>query len=372
MNGEAAHRWGRCASIPDDEKPIHDRGGAEASPIFIIGTERSGSNLLRLILNTHSQIAAPHPPHFMAYFGPIEKYYGDLSVDRNYEALIDDLLIHVRGHIHPWPFTPRRSELFLPERRRDLLDASYSIYDQYAAHVGKPRWACKSTFMIHYCDRILAQFPGAKLIWLIRDPRDVAYSSTRSVFNPYHPYYTAMLWKVQQALGLELAARLPSSSRPLRIHYEDLVREPTKTVIRICHFVGVPFESSMLRYFETEDAQASARLSRDWSNAAVPVLNENAGKYAVGLTADAISIVESAANPIMQRLGYQPTSQRMSRMPPSAGELIRFRWENEMLRVRAECRSIAVDRIGFRRWRRTFRMALHTLRFRLKIPRVFF
>ena len=71
-------------------------------PIFIIGTERSGSNLLRLILNAHSEIAVPHPPHVMSYFGPLEKYYGDLSRESNFRRLAKDVIVHLRSHIHPW------------------------------------------------------------------------------------------------------------------------------------------------------------------------------------------------------------------------------------------------------------------------------
>ena len=48
-------------------------------PLFIIGTERSGSNLLRVILDAHSRISVPHPPHIMRYFSPLVARYGDLA-----------------------------------------------------------------------------------------------------------------------------------------------------------------------------------------------------------------------------------------------------------------------------------------------------
>ena len=49
------------------------------APLFIIGTERSGSNLLRLILDAHPGITVPHPPHVMNYFAALEGRYGDLQ-----------------------------------------------------------------------------------------------------------------------------------------------------------------------------------------------------------------------------------------------------------------------------------------------------
>ena len=57
-----------------------------------MGTERSGSNLLRLILNAHSRIAVPHPPHVLRYFAPLEAGYGDLSRRGNRARLVDDVL----------------------------------------------------------------------------------------------------------------------------------------------------------------------------------------------------------------------------------------------------------------------------------------
>ena len=47
------------------------------APVFIVGTERSGSNLLRVMLNASSELAVPHPPHVMRYFAPLEweKHY---------------------------------------------------------------------------------------------------------------------------------------------------------------------------------------------------------------------------------------------------------------------------------------------------------
>jgi hypothetical protein len=336
---------------------------AKAAPIFIIGTERSGSNLLRLILNTHSQIAAPHPPHFMAYFGHRQNHYGDLEIDANFERLLDDLLAHAKGHIHPWPFELRRSEVEGLIHRRNVFAASYAFYDLYAMKMGKPIWACKSTFMIDYCECILANFPRAKLIWLVRDPRDVALSSTKSVFNPYHPYYTAKLWRRQQETGLKLELELPDSNFR-RVHYEDLVREPTQKVQEICNFVGVKFEKDMLDYFGTFDAQKSASLSQDWQNTRKPILRYNSGKFNTGLTPSDIAIVEEVTSPIMEILGYENVAAAGARTAHTIPQLVQFRIKNEILRWTAEFRSITGDKNGWRRWQRAIRMALLSVRLR--------
>ena len=55
------------------------------TPVFMIGTQRSGSNLLRLMLNQLSDIASPHPPHILERMFPLMDHYGDLDKDENYK-----------------------------------------------------------------------------------------------------------------------------------------------------------------------------------------------------------------------------------------------------------------------------------------------
>jgi len=70
-------------------------------PIFIIGTERSGTNLLRPILNSHFHIAIPHPPHIMKNFYKLEPLYTDLNKDAQFKRLIKDVVAMVE--LHPYP-----------------------------------------------------------------------------------------------------------------------------------------------------------------------------------------------------------------------------------------------------------------------------
>ncbi|HKQ52564.1 MAG TPA: sulfotransferase [Pyrinomonadaceae bacterium] len=336
------------------------------APIFIVGTERSGSNLLRLILNAHREITVPHPPHIMAFFAPLERYYGDLSSDVNFHKLADDVLRHIRSHIHPWPTPLDRESLVREAVPRDLFGLFAAVYEQHSAAVGKRRWGCKSTFMIHYTERIFALYPDAQLLWLVRDPRDVALSSRDSVFNPYHPYYTARLWASQQELGLRLAARL-SPANLLRVHYEALIADPGATVAGICDFLDIGFDPAMLKFFETEDARVSANQARDWRNTASPIISDNANKFRGRMPAHEIAAVESAAGAIMLKLGYEPVSAAGAGQPPGALRRAHYQAANEMLRLRAEYHSLREDRNQWLRWRRRCRIMLLTARLKLRL-----
>lgn len=337
------------------------------SPLFIIGTERSGSNLLRLILNTHPRIAVPHPPHVVRFFAPLEPAYGDLAgSDRAFAALVDDVLALLRVHVYPWPIRIDRARVLREASPRDCFGIIAALYEQYREYAGKARWGCKSTFMIDHVGRILARYPDARLIYLTRDPRDVAASSRRSVFNPFHPYFTAQLWARQQRTGLALLESLPPRTI-LRVRYEDLISEPARTVADVCTFLGEEYDERMLRYYQTPEASRSASLSRSWENTGKGVLSNNSGKYRSELSAAEVRAVEGVARAEMERLGYAPDFPPSA--PPSGLALGGYRLLGLWWWFRVECGSLASDRNHWLRWRRDLAVTYFRARRRLRRSR---
>jgi len=333
-------------------------------PIFIIGTERSGSNVLRLILDAHSEIAIPHPPHILKYFADLEPYYDDLRVDRNFRKLIRDVLALVRGHIHPWPHLPA-PEFLLARAERNLFGLTAAIYEHHLAGVGKRRWGCKSTFMIHHVDRVRARYPRACFIWLVRDPRDVALSSRDSVFNPYHPYFVASLWRDQQQIGVDLSQA--GNARLLRLHYEHLVRNPKSAVHELCSFLELQFEPQMLNYFTSDAARVASSLARDWANLASPLQPDKAQRFARELDPKDLRVVETIAGPVMKQLDYTLMHPPQSPNSISMARKLHYWLANEARRIVVEYRSLRLNRNHARRWARALRM--QALRARLKLTR---
>ena len=70
--------------------------------IFMVGEQRSGSNLLRLILNESNSLAAPHPPHILQRMIPLLPAYGDLNNKIKFKKLIDDVCQLVELNPVPW------------------------------------------------------------------------------------------------------------------------------------------------------------------------------------------------------------------------------------------------------------------------------
>lgn len=323
-------------------------------PVFIIGTERSGSNLLRLILDAHPRLVIPHPPHVMRYFTPLEPRYGDLADPARFRALVDDVLALVGAHIHPWPWIPAADELVSRARHRSVFGVYLALHEALRDHTGKPRWGCKSTFMVDHVDLVRAEAPGAKFLWLYRDARDVAASARESVFSAFTPAASARLWAGQQAKALAAEA----GGGVLRVPYESLVAEPEAQVRRICAFLGEDFDPGMLRWFEREEAARSASLSESWKNTAAPMQTSRLARYRKDLSAEDVATVEELAGPMLTALGYPLDFPPRAAPTGLASAWRELRWAllEDWLWLKVEARSAVKDRNVGRRWRRYWLM----------------
>lgn len=316
---------------------------------MIIGTERSGSNLLRLVLNSHPSIAIPHPPHFMRYLAPLAPAYGDLREEGSRRALTRDALTLLRAHIHPWEH-PVDEDLVVATASATLFGVVSAIYEQYRVAEGKPRWGCKSTFMVDHHADVLAEYPDARFVWLVRDPRDVAASAKRAVFGPCHPRLTAELWERQQRCALGALHECGPGVVYL-LRYEDLVARPEEEIAKLCTFAGEPFQPEMLDFHRSEAAQRTARLSESWRNTDRPIAAASVGKYQQRLTVAEQRQVERAAGPMMRQLGY-PTAEEGTSAPGRRDLAAVVLGRDIALRALVEYRSIRSDANYLRRWRR--------------------
>jgi hypothetical protein len=329
------------------------------NPIFIIGTERSGTNLLRLILNAHNAIAVPHPPHIMKLFAPLESMYGDLHVDRNFRRLIEDVCRMVELHPYPWEIKPDREQLFREVRDRNLLCVYFGIYDQYLAYAGKQRWCCKSTFMIEHVGAILRYYPEARFIFMVRDGRDVAVSAKSSIFNHFHVYYSALRWQREQRMGLDWLARLPGEQIML-LKYEELITHPENKARELCAFLGEQFDEHMLHYHLSEEAKKSGSLSISWENTSKPVLSGNAEKFRSQLNEREIFMFEAIAWRELLELGYQLTHSPellLQKRDEIMVERLSYRLVENLLKLRAEANHLLKDRNTLTRWRKNLYMS---------------
>jgi hypothetical protein len=340
------------------------------NPIFIIGTERSGTNLLRLILNAHSAIAVPHPPHIMKFLSPLVPRYGDLHTDENFRRLIADACRLVELHTYPWEIRPDREQVFQQARERTLLAIYGALYDQYLASTGKQRWACKSTFMIEHVEEILSYYPQARFIFMVRDVRDVAVSAKTSIFNHFHVYYSALRWQREQRLGLDWMIRL-GPEQIMLLKYEELLADPSGVTKKLCAFLDLPFEAGMLEYHRSIEAQKSGSLSISWENTAKPVLRDNIARFRSCLTGQEIFLIEAIACAELLELGYLPLNPPellQQKRNEISRERMTYRIIEARLKLKAELKHLFHDRNSIARLRKDLYLFMLRARLRMNVP----
>jgi len=275
-------------------------------PIFMIGTQRSGSNLLRLMLNQLTEIAAPHPPHIFERMQPLLDNYGDLKNTQNFTQLVNDVCKLIELNPVEWQdVNLDRKEIFQRCKKNRTLAAIYGcVYDIYAETHNAKTWCCKSLVNIHYVDMIEKHFDRPKYIYLYRDGRDVALSFQKAVVGEKHIYNIAKDWSCTQEKAIELMGRI-KTKRVFCISYEELTKNSREVAINLCKFLGVKYTESMMDFYKTSEARNAASSSKLWSNVTNPVMSNNCGKYKIEMSEDDIRIFESVAGDVLDELGYE-------------------------------------------------------------------
>lgn len=273
--------------------------------IIIIGTQRSGSNLLRLMLNQHSQIAAPHPPHIMQTFMPLLPKYGDLSVAKNFVQLATDVCDFVMLNPVQWNVKYNVAEVASKVTSPTLVGIYEVIYQTYAAVWQKTFWCSKSMANLYFIPQIEAAGVHPFYIHLIRDGRDVAASFRKTIVGEKHCYHIAKQWKADQDVAEENCHKF-APGRYIPVMYENLIRDPENALRILLHHMGLQFEAPMLQYHQTNEAQKTAEAGKMWDNVRKPVMVTNSNKFLSQLSEEDVLIFESVAGDVLERHGYTP------------------------------------------------------------------
>lgn len=321
------------------------------NPIFIIGTERSGSNLLRLLLNSHTNIAIPHPPHLMRDFKSFEIGYGHLGVDDHFSDLLDDSIEFVNSHFAPWPYQVKNSDLMEFIEDRSLYGIYVALHEQYRIYKNKKRWGCKSTFMWQEIEKILRFHANPKLIHLVRDPRDVAVSAKKSIFSKGHPYNLALLWNHEQQSIEKYKETSFNDKNYLLIRYEDLTFNPHKTLGKIMNFLNEEVEEQQFEFFKTDEASTLAKQSESWKNVQSPIAPNSVGQYKKALSEKEQFYLENICGELMTKYLYAlnlPTTYK----EVSNLEKVFINLAEEFLFFKNEIKSLFFDKNFKTRWKK--------------------
>jgi len=220
--------------------------GSNDTPFFILGAARSGTTMLRLMLNRHSRLAIPFESHFLLTIFP--EFPIDKSLDRH-DALRMAHLVTTERNFPTWHLDPRRVRRMLirraPAPLSVLVDA---LFRMETASTGKPRWGDKTPPYYAVWRQLSELFSDSKLLHIIRDGRDVSLSLKDVGWYGPTTEQRASYWRERVRMAHEAANTL-GPKRNLIIRYEDLVLDTRATLERVCDFLGESFEPAMLDFF---------------------------------------------------------------------------------------------------------------------------
>lgn len=297
--------------------------------IFMVGEQRSGSNLLRLILNESKEIVGPHPPHILQRFMPLLDIYGDLSDEQTFMKLIDGVCRLVETNPVPWEkVVLDRKNIRQRCRANSLVAVFGAVMDAYAEAQQARGWICKSMQNIRWATELDAYFPNPKYVYLYRDPRDVTLSFTKAVIGDKHPYFIAKQWTELQELCLAERDRV-GPDHFFSVCYEDLTSQPEQVVRQLCEFLEIKFKPEMLSFHKSGEAKNAAGSSTLWQNVVKPIMS-NSMKFLKEMPEQDIRIIESVAGHVMDELGYERVHVKPGQeLAFSPTDIEQYRAENE-------------------------------------------
>lgn len=300
----------------------------------MIGTQRSGSNLLRLMLNQLEGVSAPHPPHILERFLPLLPAYKNLDIPKHFSDLVNDVCKLVEFNPVPWTGLNLDIQAIVARCRKPLLTEVFRvIYEMKAESENSRIWICKSMANIKFAD--LMEKNGIKPLYihLYRDGRDVALSFKKAIVGEKHIYHIASQWKDEQEASLKLANQL--GNRVLKVCYESLLMDPENELRKICRFMGAEYNPVALDYYHSVESHNTALSGAMWKNVEKPVISDNFNKFKKELAPEEILLFEQVAGDILTKLGYSLIFPQNRQLVFSSEDIVLFNKMNNNFKQEA-------------------------------------
>jgi hypothetical protein len=273
-------------------------------PLILLGVSRSGTTLLRVILDRSPGVAIPDE----SFFVPLLARRHGKAIDA--ERFLDD--VARIPTIRQWG-VPVADVAARVRSGMSTGEAIAAIYETYAALAGKPRWGDKTPMYMRHLPLLDELFPNAQYVHLIRDGRDAALSFlqlpegtfTRTWAHPRTPAQFACLWRKEVGAARALGRRV-GATRYHEVRYEELVASTEPTVRGICAFGEIPFEPAMLDYAGAIDVSAKPHQQR-----LLAAPTPGVRRWRDDLSEIDVAAFDAVAGDLLDELGYEIGSARI-------------------------------------------------------------
>ncbi|MBL8555033.1 MAG: sulfotransferase [Phenylobacterium sp.] len=297
--------------------------GGESRPIFIVGPSRSGTELLRSVLNRHPEIWIAHETHYFDDLRPRLRRPAEpassedaVRIARYFEAL--------RRRAYGLGAPDDAPVASVAETDPDTAFADYCREQANAR--GRRRWGEKTPRHVFRIDEILSAFPNARILAMARDPRAVVASyrdwqnrwidrkqadvglaqaldreHTR-VRRSYDLTLATLLWRAATAVAGRAAQARPESVRVVR--FEDLLSNPEGAVRGIVDWLGVDYHGDLLDVHVVNSSYVNPAAERGF-------VRDMEARWRDALSAAEIAYIDALAGAVANRLGYARSGERL-------------------------------------------------------------
>ena len=335
MSSETPTPFEQAAAGQEPSAEGSERPGGLPAPghpdrlTFIVGNSRSGTTMMMRIINNHPQLhALSELPFFEQLWSPSD---AKKPIDRPEATALADRLLHVSREGYLTKFVPDKYRDAAEKLVADTLFAGDEpVYGQDVFRAvafletraaGKEIPCEKTPQNVFYMSEILALYPHARILNMVRDPRGVLLSqkrkwrrrkmgahfitwkeATRLRIN-YHPVTISRLWN--SSIGASLA--FEDHPHVMTVHFEDIINDSEKTIRGICAFFGVPFHANMLAVPHLGSSNEVDNPNK------TGIKKDRAGNWRKGgLNAAEIAICQSMAGKYMDPMGYERVDAKAS------------------------------------------------------------
>lgn len=273
-------------------------------PIIIVGCQRSGTTLLRLILNAHSCIAIPEDASFLMPVIKKEYLYNKIS-GKSLINLVNYLEASTQFKLWNYDYTGFISEL-IRIKEISLKDFLVMMYSSYCESFGKTVWGDKTPSFFRKIDIVHSLFPDARFIHIVRDGRDVFDSWRKMTPAMRYVAVTALDWSYK-LYKIEKSLKKIHGEKKITVRYEDLLERPEKTVKTICSVIGEEYEPAMLNFYQSSDYFIGKHHSELIFK---PLEKSNCYKWRKKLNTKEIAIFTFIAQHFLKKYQYDTTGYK--------------------------------------------------------------
>ena len=268
-------------------------------PLFVVGMPRSGTKLLRGLLNEHSRIGIPlNETEFLPHWLRLWSSFGDLSNEVVFAAFYEEVIGSIYFVHRLEEHGQRISAADWHARCTDFTPAA--VFEALLRHDAEVDpgaiWGDKSPGYLAHLPLLKEAFPAARFVHIIRDARDYCMSMKQA----FGKSTTRAAQRWQDRIALVRAQSAAFDGDYIEVRYEDLVGQPEPHLRRLCDFLGLPFEPGMLTLSRATENIGSAKGERR-------IEATNTEKWRTQMPDRQRVLVERLAGEVLRSLDYPVT-----------------------------------------------------------------